>query len=637
MDSKPEETLKAEKQEQGEAPTSTPPPPEEAAPPANSPTPPPAEKTPLEEPTLIKETTPVEPEKVEKEVPRPVTPTGEVAEPPRAPTPSPPSPVARPASPAVAADKPQADWSNIPSLLTRPETPSSDGGDLLDEEPAILEEPSRSVKDLLSFHENKTKEVQSRQSWTPKNTVKVTDPAGQIKAYTSQTDVSAPAPVASSYSASLFEDKANDSHDKGKTSSKDGSEELVTVVLNPPAGEKKGEVAPQTPERQKVGSASKKDGTPDTQAASVSSQGDHEPDVEMQGVQRDLFGDQAGNEKKSMSSEEKAKKKKRTIFFILAIVVAAAIAVAVAVTSSSYDSNDSGDQTIRGSGASEDERPPDFDLPDVLDDDEALPGTLPTSMPNDNVPAGTEPPVSEPTNAPTLAPVPSPGTDPTYWARLERAVSLADALGIDLDDSNPLANALNSAVQFVTNEDDTTETSRVEQRMILAGLQAALIGQDSSRRQLQATRNFARQNVDECNWNGIVCEEGNVVELRLGRRNYKGIIPSFVSYLTDLRLIDLNTNGLGGDIPESLYNMTGLEKIYLYGNELSGSVSESIGKLASLEELRLDSNELTGSIPDSLSDLGGTLRKFDLRLKLLHCLESNDTHGDFTFLILQDI
>ena len=573
----------------------------------------------------------------EKEVPAPVL-TEETPDPVRPSTPTPPSPV-RPASPALQEEKSSVQWSAVPSLLQRQESQSSDEEDLLGDNNgtnagAVEVQPVGSVRDLVSFHEKVSQETQSKQNWSPKNSISVTDPAGQIKTYeasSSATETGAPAGAAAGgeYSASLFDNtdgaKNEDSSSADKPVETEDDEEKVQVVLYP--ADEKDEIMPIMPETPKKTPTDKKDGTPATQVASSdSSHGGGETDLEMQDVQRDLFGGDGSSPKgKKTTTEEDAKKKKRTILFLLAILIAAGIAIVIAVLASKNDDSKDGPEKVNRGTPNEDEEPP------VL----VLPGVDPTPAPTQDLDipltpfptmgdGGTEPsaptaPTGTTTNAPTQSPVSTPG-GPVYFARLEQAVAIAEELGIDLDNSEPETDAFNAGVNFVISENNTTETSRLEQRLILAGLQNAFLGSEANGRQLQATREFALQNVNECDWDGIVCEcvefsetdsclEEAVVELQLGRLNYKGFIPAFISRLSNLRLIDLNTNGLESTIPESMFNLTRLERVYMYGNRLSGSLSERVGDLSQLVELRLDSNNLSGSIPESISQLGGTLRK----------------------------
>ena len=80
-------------------------------------------------------------------------------------------------------------------------------------------------------------------------------------------------------------------------------------------------------------------------------------------------------------------------------------------------------------------------------------------------------------------------------------------------------------------------------------------------------------------WEGVVLEDGHVVELHLP------------------------LNRLQGSLPENFYQLPHLRKLNLAYNQLEGQLSSHWKKMHSLEELRLSQNQLTGSIPSGLRKL----------------------------------
>lgn len=169
---------------------------------------------------------------------------------------------------------------------------------------------------------------------------------------------------------------------------------------------------------------------------------------------------------------------------------------------------------------------------------------------------------------------------------------------------------------------------------------------------------------DECTWFGLECAlrgGGNAVTsidlsansvqgtipsdvsllshlsiLNLGSNNITGSIPDSVSSLTEIQELDLSSNNLSGDITEAIGSMTNitvlrlsknnftqgeipvfiytlksLEELDLDNTERTGSVSQAVGSMSNLRVLKLDANSLTGNMPDRLSSLT-TLERLDL-------------------------
>jgi len=86
----------------------------------------------------------------------------------------------------------------------------------------------------------------------------------------------------------------------------------------------------------------------------------------------------------------------------------------------------------------------------------------------------------------------------------------------------------------------------------------------------------------ECDWAGITCRSGVVVE------------------------IDLSMQSLAGKMPDEISKFSSLVKLDLFSNKLTGSIPLTYGKLSELSHLDLGTNLLTGTIPDifySMEDL----------------------------------
>ena len=105
-------------------------------------------------------------------------------------------------------------------------------------------------------------------------------------------------------------------------------------------------------------------------------------------------------------------------------------------------------------------------------------------------------------------------------------------------------------------------------------------------------------------WHGVSASGGRVRSLNLSSNNLSGSIPSSISNLSGLLILQLQSNSLTGSIPSSLGDVDDLVLVQLDRNQLSGSIPSSLGNLTDLQHLTLDNNLLSGSIPSQLGNLG---------------------------------
>ncbi|KAK4354638.1 hypothetical protein RND71_026832 [Anisodus tanguticus] len=91
--------------------------------------------------------------------------------------------------------------------------------------------------------------------------------------------------------------------------------------------------------------------------------------------------------------------------------------------------------------------------------------------------------------------------------------------------------------------------------------------------------------------------------LNLSSTNISGSIPSSFGSFTHLRLLDLSSNSLSGPIPSELGGLTSLQFLFLNSNRLSAKIPQQLSELSSLEILCLQDNLLNGSIPKQLASL----------------------------------
>ncbi|KAL1220197.1 putative LRR receptor-like serine/threonine-protein kinase [Cardamine amara subsp. amara] len=91
-------------------------------------------------------------------------------------------------------------------------------------------------------------------------------------------------------------------------------------------------------------------------------------------------------------------------------------------------------------------------------------------------------------------------------------------------------------------------------------------------------------------------------KLELGRNLISGRIPHDIGNLVSLRTLSLEENLITGSLPASLGKLLGLGEVYLNSNRMSGAIPSSIGNITQLLSLSLANNSFQGIIPSSLSD-----------------------------------
>ncbi|KAK7331958.1 hypothetical protein VNO80_28703 [Phaseolus coccineus] len=92
--------------------------------------------------------------------------------------------------------------------------------------------------------------------------------------------------------------------------------------------------------------------------------------------------------------------------------------------------------------------------------------------------------------------------------------------------------------------------------------------------------------------------------LGLDNQGLKGFLPSDISRLHNLQILNLSGNGIRGAIPSPIGTITSLQVLDLSYNFFNGSIPESLGQLTSLQRLNLNGNYLSGRVP---ATLGGRL------------------------------
>ncbi|KAJ9136014.1 hypothetical protein P3X46_033130 [Hevea brasiliensis] len=149
------------------------------------------------------------------------------------------------------------------------------------------------------------------------------------------------------------------------------------------------------------------------------------------------------------------------------------------------------------------------------------------------------------------------------------------------------------------------------------------------------------------NTSGLYVILGNMRKLKyltISNANVTGSIPKHLHF--NLTHVDLSGNKLKGRIPSSISILEKLEMLNLSSNALTGEIPTNFGDLISLKNVSLGSNSLSGSIPDSMSaipglvhvdlssnQLNGTIPRFFSEMKHLRYLNlaNNEFHGVLPF------
>lgn len=99
-----------------------------------------------------------------------------------------------------------------------------------------------------------------------------------------------------------------------------------------------------------------------------------------------------------------------------------------------------------------------------------------------------------------------------------------------------------------------------------------------------------------CDWYGVSCEDGHIVELILNNNQLAGAVPNEIENLTFLRLLDLGHNQIDALAP-TIGRLSRLKSLQLLHNNLS-QLPVELNQLTNLENLNLFGNQLN-TLPDS--------------------------------------
>lgn len=75
-----------------------------------------------------------------------------------------------------------------------------------------------------------------------------------------------------------------------------------------------------------------------------------------------------------------------------------------------------------------------------------------------------------------------------------------------------------------------------------------------------------------CNWFGVECRNGLIVEIKLSANNLAGRIPKEVGFLTDIETLHLSSNAITGSIPSQLGNLNKANDLIIENTLICGDV-----------------------------------------------------------------
>ncbi|KAJ0661692.1 putative protein kinase RLK-Pelle-LRR-XII-1 family [Helianthus annuus] len=119
-----------------------------------------------------------------------------------------------------------------------------------------------------------------------------------------------------------------------------------------------------------------------------------------------------------------------------------------------------------------------------------------------------------------------------------------------------------------------------------------------------ADNNFGSKNLDDMNFFSSLSNCTNLEVIDIDMNQLGGVLPnSLGNFSSKLSYLALDSNHLSGSIPSSIGNLLGLNSFSLSENNFTGLIPESIGKLQNLQILYLFDNHFSGVIPRSIGNL----------------------------------
>ncbi|XP_074312610.1 putative LRR receptor-like serine/threonine-protein kinase At1g53440 isoform X2 [Silene latifolia] len=102
-----------------------------------------------------------------------------------------------------------------------------------------------------------------------------------------------------------------------------------------------------------------------------------------------------------------------------------------------------------------------------------------------------------------------------------------------------------------------------------------------------------------------LCQDGknHINNISFKGQDLSGVLPTSLSKLPFLQLIDLSRNLLSGSIPKEWASLKNLKYLSVMANNLSGPIPVYLGSITSLTYISLESNRFSGAVPAELGQL----------------------------------
>ena len=101
----------------------------------------------------------------------------------------------------------------------------------------------------------------------------------------------------------------------------------------------------------------------------------------------------------------------------------------------------------------------------------------------------------------------------------------------------------------------------------------------------------------------MFCVDGSVNQISLSGFGIIGTLPSTLSLLSNLQILNLRYNYIKGPIPSTIRALNKLNSLDLSNNKLNGTIPEEIDTMVKLVTVNFASNQLIGTIPLSITRL----------------------------------